>query len=116
MSLLAIASAMLRGKTWLKNDCRVKPVVVGREELLICCAVGNAKSKAAPGWKKLANPIPIASDTNEAVINQVIDLSVILPIDVDFPIDTMPATIVANTSGAIIILIKRKKMSEIMLK
>ena len=64
---------------------------------------------AAPGWKKFAKPIPMASETNEAVINQVIDLSVMLPIEVDLPIDTMPHTIVANTNGAIIILMRRKR-------
>ena len=53
----------------------VKPVVAGAEELLNCCAVGNTKSKAT--WlEKFARPIPIASDTDEAVINQVGDLKI----------------------------------------
>jgi hypothetical protein len=43
------------------------------------------------------------------------DLKVILPREADFPIDTMPEIMVANTNGAIIILIKRKKISVMIL-
>ncbi len=70
----------------------------------------------APGWNKLAKPIPSKSEINDAPMNQLMAFKVIDPSDEDFPIETRPETIVANTKGAIIILINLKNTSVTILK
>ncbi|MND92023.1 hypothetical protein D3C80_841660 [compost metagenome] len=69
-----------------------------------------------PGWNKFAKPIPSKREINDAPINQLIAFKVIDPKEDDFPIEIKPETIVANTKGAIIILINLKNTSVTILK
>ena len=55
--------------------------------------------------------MPKSREISEAPMNQLIALSVIEPKDDDLPIEMRPETIVANTNGAIIILINLKNTS-----
>ena len=70
----------------------------------------------APGWNKLAKPMPSKSEINDAPMNQLMAFKVIDPREEDFPIETRPETIVAKTKGAIIILINLKNTSVTILK
>ena len=56
---------------------------------------------------------PSSSDTSDAVMNHSIALAPIRPTILGSPIWATPTTNVENTSGAMIILIRRKKMSVI---
>ena len=79
-------------------------------------AVGIGKFIPTPVWKKLASPKPNKREMNDAPINQLIAFKVILPKAEDLPIEIMPETIVANTNGAMIILINLKNTSVKILK
>ena len=54
---------------------------------------------------------PSSSETNDALTNHSIALPPIRPTALVSPICATPTTSVVNTSGAMIILIKRRKMS-----
>ena len=54
---------------------------------------------------------PSTSDTSEAQTNQAIALAPIRPTTFGSPICATPTTSVENTSGAMIILIRRRKIS-----
>ena len=70
----------------------------------------------APGSNRLTRPMPMDSDTTDAVTNQAIALKPIRPTERELPRLAIPPTSVANTSGAMIILIRRRKMSVTMEK
>ena len=55
--------------------------------------------------------MPTTSDTSEAPTNQTIALAPMRPTALVSPMCAMPTTRVENTSGAMIILIRRRKMS-----
>ena len=57
---------------------------------------------------------PRVSDTSDASMNQPSVLTPTRPMAAESPIWAMPPTRVANTSGAMIILIRRRKMSVMM--
>ncbi|MCY1433532.1 hypothetical protein D9M71_495630 [compost metagenome] len=65
----------------------------------------------APGWNRFTRPMPIASDITEAVTNQAMARRPMRPTEREFPMLAMPPTKVANTRGAMIILIMRNNMS-----
>ena len=55
--------------------------------------------------------MPSSSETSDAVMNQPSALRPMRPTVFASPVPAMPATTVANTSGAMIILMSRRKMS-----
>ena len=109
ISLLAIAAKKLDGKTWVKNSFRFMPPVL---RLVAASFSGNARSRFAPGCSQLANSMPVSSDTSDAVMNHASALPPMRPTALASPMPAMPATTVPNTSGAITILIRRRKMSD----
>ena len=81
--------------------------------------IGAGKRQAQPmsGWATVAISRPTKSDVKEAIINQLNDLTAILPTaPPDEPRLAIPETIVAKTNGAMIILIIRRKISEPIVK
>ena len=56
--------------------------------------------------------MPSSSDTSDAVMNHSSAFAPMRPTAPASPMPVMPATTVANTSGAMIILISRRKTSE----
>ena len=56
--------------------------------------------------------MPSSSDTSEAVMNQPSALRNTRPTELASPMCAMPTTSVENTSGGMIILISRRKMSD----
>ena len=59
----------------------------------------------------MANSRPSASEHSEAATNQPSALAPIRPTVFESPMPARPTTRVAKTSGAMIILIRRRKMS-----
>ncbi|MNE89250.1 hypothetical protein D3C80_1866420 [compost metagenome] len=64
----------------------------------------------------LTRSMPSAREKNEALTNQTIERRPIRPTEPELPKLLIPATNVAKTRGAIIILIIRRKMSVTRLK
>ncbi len=108
ISLVAIASTTLLGMAWVTKSFSVIAVALIPDFAAIS---GSGKFKPTPGLSKLTITRPKASDTSEAVMNQAIALIPTRPTVWLSPILAMPTTSVENTNGAIIILIRRKKMS-----
>ncbi|MCY1313027.1 hypothetical protein D9M70_635110 [compost metagenome] len=77
---------------------------------------GMAMFRSAPGWKRLTRSIPRASEKTDALTNQAMERRPIRPTELELPRLLMPPTRVAKTSGAMIILIMRKKISVTRLK
>ena len=73
---------------------------------------GSGRPRLWPGWRALASTIPRSSETSEAVMNQPSALAKTRPTEDALPMCAMPTTRVENTSGAISILMSRRKMSE----
>lgn len=67
ISLLAIASAMLLGKTWVMKVLSVKSPVFRPEVRLVS---GSARFRWAPGWNTFTSIRPSSSEMAEAVMNQ----------------------------------------------
>ena len=74
-------------------------------------ASGSGRFSDAPGCRRLTRIIPSISESRDALTNQAIVLIPMRPIARVSPIWAMPTTSVENTSGAMIILIRRRKMS-----
>ncbi|MCY1456377.1 hypothetical protein D9M71_735950 [compost metagenome] len=110
-----MASAMLRGNTWLMNVLRLKSPAL-TVTALAACAWGRLRLRSAPGWNRLTSSIPRARENTEALTNHSIERRPMRPTEAELPRLLMPATSVANTSGAMIILIMRRKMSVTRLK
>lgn len=109
ISLLAIASANDLGTRWFTNSLSVNLPVAA------CVAwwvSGSGRPRLAPGWSTLARTRPRASETSEAVRNHAMALRNTRPTAAASPMWAMPTTSVEKTSGAISILISRRKMSE----
>ena len=107
-SLPAMAETMLVGKTWVRKSRRLSEAAFSP----VCApASGSGRASPAPGWKRLAAISPRESETTEAVRNQPMDRAATRPTERVSPKLAMPETMVAKTSGAMIILIKRRKMS-----
>ncbi len=73
-----------------------------------CVAAGSVPGKFAPGCSRLTINMPSSSETSDAVRNQPMVLAKMRPSRAPLPICAMPPTSVANTSGAMIILIRRR--------
>ena len=103
ISLSAIASTMERGTRWLTNS-----VSDSVDETWAAPPFGSARP--TPGWNRCTITSPSVSDTSEAKMNQAIVLPPTRPMAAAPSICAMPATSVENTSGAMIILIRRRKI------
>src|SRR5690348_1334996 len=68
---------------------------------------------AGAGRSRLTMSMPSSSDTSDAETNHSIALRPIRPIALVSPICATPTTSVENTKGAMIILMRRRKMSVI---
>ncbi|KKJ07875.1 hypothetical protein XF14_07410 [Burkholderia gladioli] len=108
MSLRAIASSRLVGKACVSTSFRLSPAVLSPATLSPAPA---ARCRPAPGCSALAKASPISSDTKEAHRNHSTVRRPIRPTSRPPSMPASPDTRVANTSGAMIILISRRKMS-----
>ena len=109
ISLLAIASAKDLGTRWLMKSFKVNLDVA---RLADAPMSGSGSPRFSPGLSRLAITRPSTSEMSEAVKNQASALLNTRPTDEALPMWAMPTTSVENTSGAISILISRRKMSE----
>lgn len=112
-SLPAMASMMLLGKTWVIKSFRFSAPVF---RFSPAADSGSGTFSAWPGCSTLAKIRPMNSEQNEAPMNQPSARLPMRPTERASPMPARPATRVANTSGAMIILIRRRKISVRMLK
>ena len=105
ISFCAIASAIEVGIRWVRNFS-IENADTGRP--VEAALSGRVPGKLAPGCSKLTITRPSSSDTNEALTNQPMVFAKIRPSRAPLPIWAMPPTRVANTKGAMIILIRRR--------
>jgi hypothetical protein len=107
-SFLAIASMIETGTRWTKKSWSEKG---GFTMPLASVTGGKGRPRPTPGWNRLTNRRPSESETRLASTNQPIDRAPIRPSAEVSPICAMPATSVPKINGAMIILIRRRKMS-----
>ena len=105
ISFCAIASAIEVGIRWVRNFS-IENAETGRP--VDCALSGSVPGKLAPGCSRLTITRPSSSETKEALTNQPIVLANTRPSFEPEPICAMPPTSVANTKGAMIILISRR--------
>ena len=105
ISFCAIASAIEVGIRWVRNFS-IENADTGSP--VDCALSGRVPGKLAPGCSRLTITRPSSSETNDALTNQPMVLAKIRPSLAPLPIWAMPPTRVANTSGAMIILIRRR--------
>ena len=105
ISFCAIASAIEVGIRWVRNFS-IENADTGRP--VDCALSGSVPGKLAPGCSRLTITRPSSSETKEALTNQPMVLAKMRPSLEPLPIWAMPPTSVANTSGAMIILIRRR--------
>jgi len=84
--------------------------------LVLASAGGSGMFSAAPGCSTLANRQPSSREMMAAVTNHRMALPPTRPTALLSPMLAMPETTVLKTSGAMIILIRRRKMSLTRLK
>jgi hypothetical protein len=108
ISLFAMASMTLRGTRCVTNSLNDSEAVFRFVDAL---ASGSGRFSASPGRRMLTSTIPSISDISDAETNQPIVFKPIRPSALLSPMCAMPTTSVENTSGAIIILMRRRKMS-----
>ena len=108
ISLLAKASNALRGTRCVTNSFSDIDDVFRFDDVPTS---GNGRFSDTPGWRTLTRNMPSSSENSDAVTNQPMVLRPIRPIALVSPMCAMPTTSVENTSGAMIILIRRRKMS-----
>ena len=105
ISFCAIASAIEVGIRWVRNFS-IENADTGNP--VDCALSGRVPGKLAPGCSRLTMTRPSSSDTKEALTNQPMVLAKMRPSLEPLPIWAMPPTRVANTRGAMIILIRRR--------
>src|SRR5215475_1939550 len=105
ISFCAIASAIEVGTRWVKNFSTEKADTGRPDDWAMS---GSVPGKFAPGCSRLTITRPSSSETKEALTNQPMVLAKMRPSLAPDPIWAMPPTSVANTSGAMIILIRRR--------
>ena len=105
ISFCAIASAIEVGIRWVRNFS-IENADTGNP--VDCALSGRVPGKFAPGCSRLTMTRPSSSETNDALTNQPMVLAKMRPSLEPPPIWAMPPTRVANTSGAMIILIRRR--------
>ena len=103
----AIASAMLVGTSRVTNSAKLRPVTAMS---LRAATSGSSMPRFTPGCRRFTSTKPRPSDTSEAPMNQASDLMPTRPTVPRSPILAMPTARVANTSGPMIILIRRRKV------
>jgi hypothetical protein len=112
ISLVAIASIADLGTRCVTNclmlnsDAAATPLPFAE-----AAASWSAPNAPTPGWSRLTRMRPSESETMLAPRNQPIERTPMRPSAVVSPICAMPATSVANTRGAMIILISRRNRS-----
>ena len=108
ISLRAMASITLLGTV-----CSIKPVKVSAPAWMpeLALASGSGRSSTWPGSRKFTNKSPSVSETNEAKTNQASALPPTRPTVATSLMRPSPTASVENTSGAMIILIRRRKIS-----
>ena len=106
MSFFAIASTGLAGNTESTKWRKVKSPVASSPS----SPLGTSASPT-PGCNRLTITSPSAIETKLNVTNHASDRPPIRPSAVLSPIEAMPVTIVASTSGATIIRISRRNTS-----
>src|ERR1035437_4573763 len=99
---------MLFGKTFKRKVLKFNDLVA---RLVTASAAGNGIPRPVPGCMILARKQPRRSEMIEAVMNQSRDFAPTRPTDLLSPMLAMPETTVLNTRGAMIIFIRRRKMS-----
>src|SRR5262245_20699227 len=106
ISLVAIASTTERGTRWATNSFIDSDATF---RLVDAWASGSGRLRLSPGRRMLTRIMPSISDTSDAATNQIIAFAPIRPITLVSPMCATPTTSVENTSGAMIILIRRRK-------
>ena len=112
ISFCAMASAIEVGIRWVRNFS-IEKAETGRPVEVPFS--GRVPGKLAPGCSRLTMTMPSSSEMKEAQTNQPMVLAKMRPSLAPEPIWAMPPTRVAKTSGAMIILIRRRKSSAIRL-
>ena len=107
ISLVAIASTIDAGTICVMNLARLNASV---DTPASAPTGGNGRLMPTPGWIALTRTRPRPSDSRLAQTNQPIAFAPTRPKAAVSPICAMPLTSVANTSGAIIILMSRRKI------
>jgi hypothetical protein len=110
--LFAIASIALFGTRWVTNSLSEIDVALIVVE---APTSGSGRFSASPGRRRFTMKRPSRSETNEAPTNQARAFAPTRPIDPVSPMFAIPTTSVEKTRGAMIILIRRRKMSLIRL-
>ena len=108
ISLLAMASATDFGTRWATKSFSVKALVL---RLVAAPTSGSGRPMFRPGCNSVAMTSPSVSDTSDAVMNHPSALTPTRPTVLASPMCAIPITSVENTSGAMIILISRRKTS-----
>jgi len=104
---------MLLGKTWVMKSFRLRAEVF---RLRPAADSGRGTLSAWPGCSTLAKSRPMKREQKEAQMNQPRARPPTRPTALASPMLARPATRVAKMRGAMIILIRRRKMSVRMLK
>ncbi|MNT15057.1 hypothetical protein D3C72_1500900 [compost metagenome] len=110
ISFLAMASKIEVGTRCVTNPCSEKASV---EAAGAVASAACGRCMPAPGCNSCTISRPSSNDTIEAPMNQVMVLTPIRPTEAASSMWAMPATRVVKTSGAMIILIRRRKTSVI---
>ncbi|MND72628.1 hypothetical protein D3C80_641830 [compost metagenome] len=110
ISFLAMASKIEVGTRCVTKPCSEKASVEAAEAV---ASAACGRCMPAPGCSSCTMTRPSSSDTTEAPMNQVMVLTPIRPTEAASSMWAMPATRVVKTSGAMIILIRRRKTSVI---
>ena len=108
ISFFAMASKMLTGKICLTNSGRLRLLLFNP---VLAAISGKVNSTPMPGCKIFTITKPSNRETKDIEINHAKVFKPTRPIVEASPILAIPTTKVANTNGAIIILIKRKNTS-----
>ena len=105
-----MASTIDVGTRWVTKPLSVKASVLAA---VGAAAAAVSRCSPAPGCSRWTIIRPTNSETTEAPMNQVMVLTPMRPTEAASSMWAMPATRVVNTSGAMIILIRRRKTSVI---
>ena len=106
--MVAIASTIERGTRCATNSFIDKDATL---RLVAASASGSGRLRLSPGRSTLTRIMPTNSDTSDAATNHTIALAPMRPTALVSPICATPTTRVENTSGAMIILMRRRKIS-----
>ena len=108
ISFVAIDSTTERGTRCVTNSLSVSELTL---RLVDAPMSGSGNPMLSPGCSKFTMKRPSTSDASDAEMNHPIVFNPMRPIDVVSPMWATPTTSVENTRGAMIILIRRRKMS-----